>query len=250
MSQAHASTIETPHGPLATAVHVRTVTYRIGYAPNPWAWTPWEYATGGRFAGRWDDPEGVWRTVYCAHTPLACYLEVLAFARPSPQLIADLAEIAVDDNDETNYPSLPPGRLPQAWCSTRILGSGALTGQFAVPTSTQSLATLRAQFRRRAIRYGLDDLDTAALRDGRPRGLTQAISRWIYAPTDREGRAIDGIEFESRHGDQLRMWALYERSGDPEISPHIDVLDHTPIHADDPILQKAMSLLSLEWSSP
>ncbi len=25
--------------------------YRVGYAPSLWEWTPWEYATNGRFAG-------------------------------------------------------------------------------------------------------------------------------------------------------------------------------------------------------
>ena len=33
--------------------------HRIGFRPAPWEWTPWEYATGGRFTGRWDDPGGV-----------------------------------------------------------------------------------------------------------------------------------------------------------------------------------------------
>lgn len=54
-----------------------------------------------------------------------------------------------------------------------MLGQGVLTGRFAVPADPDSLATLRTVFRPLAIRYGLDDLDTAALRDGRPRGLTR-----------------------------------------------------------------------------
>ena len=93
-----------------------------------------------------------------------------------------------------------------------MLGHATLAVRFAVPADPDSLATLRTVFRPLAIRYGLDDLDTAALRDGRPRGLTQAISRWLYALTDHRQAAVDGIEFDSRHGDQLRMWALYERA--------------------------------------
>ena len=129
-----------------------------------------------------------------------------------------------------------------------MIGHGTLTGRFAVPADPDSLATLRTVFRPLAIRYGLDDLDTAALRDGRPRGLTQAISRWIYALTDHGQAAVDGIEFDSRHGDQLRMWALYERAADPDISPHIDVVDHCPIDAADPHLARALTLLGLEWT--
>ena len=40
-------------------------------------------ATDGRSTGRWDDPDGVWRTLYLGDTRMACYLEVLAFARRS-----------------------------------------------------------------------------------------------------------------------------------------------------------------------
>jgi hypothetical protein len=106
-----------------------------------------------------------------------------------------------------------------------------------LPAHPQTLATLRKIFRPLAIRHGLDDLDTAALRDGRPRVLTQAISRWIYAltlaDTDTDTAAVAGIEFDSRHGDQLHIWALYERVGDPALSPHIDVLEHSPIDHTD-----------------
>uniref|UniRef100_UPI00404B39B8 RES domain-containing protein n=1 Tax=Georgenia sp. M64 TaxID=3120520 RepID=UPI00404B39B8 len=50
--------------------------WRVGYAPDPWTWTPWQYAEAGRFSGRWDDPHGIWRSVYVGQSALACYLEV------------------------------------------------------------------------------------------------------------------------------------------------------------------------------
>ena len=249
MTESASTPRDTPQGPIHVVDRRSTSIYRVGYASNPWEWTPWEYATDGRFAGRWDDPDGVWRTLYCATSALACYLEVLAFARPSPQLIVELNDIVVDDDDNAEYPTQPPGELPRSWCEPRMIGRGALNGLFALPAHPQTLATLRSLFRPHAIRHGLDDLDTAALRDGRPRALTQAISRWIYAVTFADGAGVDGIEFDSRHGDQLHMWALYERDGDPVVSPHIDVLEHCPIdHADSDLIE-AMKLLGLRWAS-
>jgi len=247
MSQLTSRPLDTPQGPIHTVDRQDTSIYRVGYAPNPWEWTPWEYATDGRFAGRWDDPDGVWRTLYCGISALACYLEVLAFGRPSPQLIADLNDIVVDEEDEI-YPTVPPGHLPRSWCESRMLGHGTIAGRFALPSHPQTLATLRSIFRPMAIRYGLDDLDTAALRDGRQRALTQAISRWIYALTDTDSAAVAGIEFDSRHGDQLHMWALYERVGDPALSPHINGFDHSPIDHTDSELAQALKLLGLEWT--
>ena len=58
MNQPRMSTIGTPHGPVTTHVTTGTPIFRVGYPPRPWEWTPWEYATDGRFAGRWDDPTG------------------------------------------------------------------------------------------------------------------------------------------------------------------------------------------------
>ncbi|MFE7422539.1 hypothetical protein [Rhodococcus sp. NPDC057529] len=102
------------------------------------------YATDGRFTGRWDDPDdpdGVWRTLYVGASRLACYLEVLAYARPSAQVIADLDEIVVDDEDAAAFPAVEPGRVP------------------------------RVGFRSAAIRHGLDDLDGAAIRQRPPAGF-------------------------------------------------------------------------------
>lgn len=45
--------------------------HRVGFEPEPWAWTPWQYAEHGRFSGRWDDPDGVWRSIYVGAVQLA-----------------------------------------------------------------------------------------------------------------------------------------------------------------------------------
>ena len=74
--------------------------HRVGYRPDPWNWTPWEYAgTYGRFHGRWDDPHGTWRTLYAGFSALACYLEVLAAFRADP-LLADEVGSIDDDGDD------------------------------------------------------------------------------------------------------------------------------------------------------
>lgn len=56
--------IATPTGNLMAAVNPGAV-WHVGHRPDPWAWTPWEYAgDDGRFHGRWDDPAGRYRTLY------------------------------------------------------------------------------------------------------------------------------------------------------------------------------------------
>jgi hypothetical protein len=183
--------------------------------------------------------------LYVGATRLACYLEVLAYARKSDELAAALDEI--DDNDDENWPTIAPGRVPRSWMSARVTGRGVISGWFIDPGDVESVATLRNGFRAQAIRLGLADLDTAAIRDGRPRELTQTISQWINTLPDPDGEPVAGIEFESRHGDGLVLWALYERPGDGPVSKNVTVLDYAPVEEHDPDLIEAMRLHNLVW---
>jgi hypothetical protein len=94
-----------------------------------------------------------------------------------------------------------------------------------VPGDTETVVTLRTLFRPWAIRHGLLDLDTAAIRDGRPRAPTQAIFQWVNTLSDPGGEPVAGIQFDSRHGDGRVLWALYECPGDGPVSKNVTVLD-------------------------
>ncbi|SNT40846.1 RES domain-containing protein [Rhodococcoides kyotonense] len=235
----------TPRGDVWCVLAAGAAAFRVGYPPTSWEWTPWEYATGGRFSGRWDDPSGVWRTLYVGSSLLACYLEVLAYARPSDELTRALDEISEEDGEQ--FPSVEPGHVPRSWMKARISGSGAIDGWFVVPGHPESMATLRTAFRGQAIRLGLMDLDTAAIRDGRPRALTQEISSWINTQTGPDREMVAGIQFESRHGDGLKLWAIYERPGDSVVSANVTQLEYGPVLEDDPDLVEAMRLHHLVW---
>jgi hypothetical protein len=126
---------------------------RVGYRPDPWTWTPWEYAgSDGRFHGRYDDPHGTWRTLYAGFSALACYLEVLAAFRADPVLAEALD--AIDDEDAGEFPTAAAGTVPRSWCAPRMAASGRLTGTFAVPRHPESLPTLRQRFLGMASGFG------------------------------------------------------------------------------------------------
>ncbi len=103
-----------PDGAIHT-IHRRHVpVHRIGYRPEPWNWTPWEYAgTDGRFHGRWDDPHGTWHTLYAGFSALACYLEVLAPFRVDPTVAEAIDEIVDDDSEDARYPTAAAGSVPR-----------------------------------------------------------------------------------------------------------------------------------------
>ncbi|SPM39019.1 hypothetical protein MNAB215_1201 [Mycobacterium numidiamassiliense] len=160
--------------------------HRIGYAPAPWDWTPWEHAQGGRFHGRWDDPDGNWRALYVGDCALACYLEVLAPFRPDPVLAQQLAEILSDDEDY--FPTTNPGELPYVWCEPRLSCSAMLSGYFAVPGHHKTLPTLRKRFLQLAKRHGCKDLDAGAIRHASRCAARGDIGVDLHPP--RTGRRI------------------------------------------------------------
>lgn len=174
--------------------------WRIGFRPDPWAWNGWEWATNGRFPGRWDDQHGNFRTVYADSSLHACLLEVLAASRRDARIAMELDEIVEDDQDTVLHPTVPPGQVPREWLDARAATSAELTGTYCAVKDSKSIAVLYPHFIGIALRLGLADLDAAALKDARPRHLTQAIAAWIYENTD-----LNGVTFASRHGDDLRL---------------------------------------------
>jgi hypothetical protein len=117
-----------------------------------------------------------------------------------------------------------------------------------VPGNREVLPTLRRQFLGLAASFGLADLDASAIRDSNPRALTQAISAWIYALSTPDGLPITGIEYRSRHGDELSLWAVYERDPVRNTPREIEAVTSDPVTPEDPDLSEAMRLHHLRWS--
>ncbi|MDE8667717.1 hypothetical protein PY310_03865 [Pseudarthrobacter sp. H3Y2-7] len=80
------------------------------------------------------------------------------------------------------------------------------------------------------------------MKDARPRQLTQAIAAWLYETT-----AVDGVTFASRHGDDLRLWAVFERPGDPQVSPKLGRTQIVDVHHDAAAIKEAFEILKLKW---
>jgi hypothetical protein len=216
--------------------------WRIGFKPEPWAWAGWEWATGGRFHGRWDDATGLFRTVYAGSTLQACLLEVLACFRPDGTMLQALDDIAEDEEDAALHPTATAGHVPYSWLEPRTAAAAHLTGSFCAVTTAASIAALRPTFISQALRLGLGDFDASALKDGRPRILTQSVATHLYATTD-----VDGVTFTSRHGDDLELWAIFERPGDPPTSPRLVDLETHPLSPENPDLLAVFELFGLRW---
>lgn len=225
--------------------------WRVGYEPDPWWWTPWEFAADdGRFNGRWDDQQAQFRTLYTSDRLLGCFLELLAALRPNQTAYDELASI-VDDADDSWRATPDPerGAVGLEWLARRIYSRGVLTGTYAEVTHAEAISHLvkAGVFERLGIAPG--DVDAALLKNPGRRDVTRTVARYLYdlrAP-DRQP-LVDGIAFRSRMGDDIRLWAVFER-GEGTVSEHITPIDgYHRVTEHTPELQQALAFLDLHWS--
>jgi hypothetical protein len=222
-----------------------TEVWRVGFGPDPWAWAPWQYADDeGLFGGRWDDQEGNFRTIYTADSLLGCFLELLAKFRPSRTLLAELDEIE-DDGSIDQHLESRPGAVGYRWLENRQYGPAHLSGSYCFITHSRSVAALTAHYPLARHDLTPSDVDVALLKEARDRRLTRSIARWLY---DLQDVIIDGVRFTSRHGDEIRMWAIFERAEDEGHSLKVQPTEEPAyVTADLPALEIAFARFGLHW---
>jgi len=230
--------------PEISVVHAAGVpVWRVGRAPDPWAWIDRRYAGDQR----WDDPDGLFRTIYVADSLFACFVEILAHLRPDRPAGQDLLDGIVEDpEDAAEYPSPPAGEVDPLWIQGKMRARAILDGPYADVRASSTIAALRPEFLALALSLGFEDFDAAAIKSAFPRELTQQLAAHLYTQLTDDGTAlVDGVRFASRHGDELIMWALFERPGDDPSSRHLTDTTSELVSLDDPALLEAMALHGL-----
>ena len=220
--------------------------WRVGRAPDPWAWIDHQYAGNAR----WDDPDVTFRTTYAAQSLFGCFVELLAYSRPDldPDGSDLLAGIHEDPEDADTFPVPPAGSIPRHWVTGRMVGVAELDGTYVDVRASATVAALRPKNLPLALSLGFDDFDAAALKRANPRGLTHQLTVDFYAMTQPDGTpTVDGVHFGSRHGDDLALWAIFERPGDDPSSRQLRNVSARLVTEDEQELLRAMRLHSLTW---
>ena len=136
--------------------------------------------------------------LYASSQRLGCYLETLARFRVDPTLLAELAEIAGEDD------FTPFGHVPSEWAEPRMLGWATHYGSYADVYGDEWIAILNRDLAAECLQLGIADLNAGVLQQTGLRALTQRASRLVY------NSAFDGILYLSRYGPNIRNWALFE----------------------------------------
>lgn len=213
--------------------------WRVGRAPDPWAWIDRDYAGNAR----WDDPFVSFRTTYAADSLFGCFVELLASFRPDRDEDGNdlLAGIDEDPDDAAEFPVPPAGAIDRTWITGRMIGTANLTGRYVDVRHSATIAALRSKYVDLALSLGFDDFDAAALKAAYPRRLTQELTVDFNNMTSPDGTpTVDGVRFGSRHGDDLGMWAIYERPGDDPSSRLLHNVKTALVDEKDPDLHRAL----------
>ncbi len=203
--------------------------FRVGKKPDAWARKP---PTRGllRPTNRYDDPLGVYQTIYVASSAYGAFMETMADLRPAPQL--KLASVVLE-NEPTLRSTPPPGQIT-SWIEGRHLGEASLCGEFVDLASSASLAYLRHRMSRCFEKYEIADFDLSTLVSSK-REITQEISRLIFELAFREKRRFAGICYPSRLGHNITCWAIFDEDGTACIvekkSAPVDLTDHELLRA-------------------
>jgi hypothetical protein len=222
--------------------------WRVGF-DDPWQWTPWEYARdNGRFNGRWDDEQSVFRTLYTSESLLGCFLELLAQLRPNTVAFDELAQIDDDAGDAAEHPEPDRGGVGLDWLGGRRFGSAQQRGTYAEVTHAESMGYLVEAGAFDALGIPPSRVDAALLKDPSDRRITRTVARFLFDQYDELRRpVVDGIAFRSRMGDDIRMWAVFER-GDAEGSPLLTPeMEPQQVTEENPELLAAFAVLGLHW---
>jgi hypothetical protein len=201
--------------------------YRVGKLKDAWSRrSSWREPS----ASRYDDPLGLYQTIYATSLRYDAYLAVLADFRPGPN-----ADIAAKITRNAEFEEADAEALPQMavtqWIAGRFLGQGSLTGTFVDLTDQQSVDFLfgRPGLKELFKQHDISERDADTLTHA-PRKVTMEISRTVSELEYRIGKRFDGIFYRSRLGGGINRWAIFDKNGTlsavtPKRSKQIDPSD-------------------------
>lgn len=171
-----------------------SLVWRVGHVSAPLDFPPREVLS---WKNRFDDPDRVFRTLYCAETRQTALREVLADFRPNTKARAEYRDLFGEE--------LAPPRIKEVWLQERVLARGEIRVLHNGLVDIDDPG-LRREFEQThaglLARHGMDHLDISQIRS-KDRPVTQALTRFLA------DRGTAGIVYGSNL-DDLPCVALFE----------------------------------------
>ena len=230
--------------PLALVASPATL-YRVGRQPNPFIWRLPRFSLHEsrhpHDGYRWDAPLSDFATLYFGSTPLACFVETLAYYRPDAAFNAHLHAMTSDDDPDERYDfDLGSGRVPDSYFA-RVLGQARLDGEhhFVDVDHPSTHAQLTEDLHELLAEHGVREFDRGVMMT-QDRRITRAVVGHLHRfAAEHEG--ICGVRYESRIRAGLECWAVWEHCRERLVDREVD-----PLTPHTPELREAAELLGLD----
>jgi RES domain len=209
-------------------------------APLPLKWSDTPVLGGNR----WDDPRGVFLTLYCSTSEEGAFGETIAPFRKVPGLRARIDAFLTGAPDPAFSPPLTVGAVPADYFDGRYIGhawSEPAALFVDVDNSTTHVA-LSILLDRILAALGYQMLDRGLLL-GPDRRITRIVAAVCHELANRPPTAC-GLRYESRLRGEWECWALWEPF--PFLPLPAEV---RPVRKDDPALRSAARKLGIKLPS-
>ncbi|MHB8178326.1 MAG: RES family NAD+ phosphorylase [Vulcanimicrobiaceae bacterium] len=189
--------------------------FRVGLINKVFTLPNWIYAP---FGGRFDDPDGTYRCLYCAEKRYGAFLEKLQRYRPDLATLRELEAIANAAPMEIK-PVVPDKFFFENRAARAGVDIAGDLGIFDLATA-RGMADAHAAIEAATRRSGhvIHDYTAATLLDKNPREFTQAISRVIYE------YGYAGIAYRSCYDPDAVCFALFENRYNLNTIAEADIL--------------------------
>lgn len=226
--------VAAPAGGLWRVAHRRHLTF--GFPPPPAALEWSEAHAPVHPGGRWDDPDGVFQTLYCAATPTGALMEALRPLRRPPERLLRTTAANRDINAVR-------GRVPSCFLPDRLIGQAMTYSQamFIDVADPHTHNGLPEHVRRVLSWFGVRDVDRSTVLSD-DRRVTRYLARHFFEACQHDELThVRGLRFESRIAPKIECFAVWN-----EPSPiDLDTITTTGIDPTDPAVIDAVAALGL-----
>ncbi|MGH3848408.1 MAG: RES domain-containing protein [Pseudonocardiaceae bacterium] len=223
-----------------------TTLYRVGRLHDPFVWRlplfALKEAVHPHDGYRWDDPAADFATLYFGSSPLACFVETLAYYRPDAAFIGRLRALTSDDEPDEKYDfELGSGRVPESYFS-RALGQARIAGEsmFVDVDHPRTHAQLTEDLHELLAAHGRREFDRGVMMT-QDRTITRAVAGHLQMLASAGQTHICGIRYESRVHAGLECWAAWEHCSEQLVDREVN-----PLTPHTPDLRDAAQLLGLQ----
>jgi hypothetical protein len=193
---------------------------------------------------RWDDPIGVFVTLYCSTSEEGAFGETISVFREVPALLRRIDAFLRGDPDPTFSPELTVGTVPDDYFDGRYIGHAfsepsALFVDVDDSSTHVALSVLLGRFLT-ALGYKMLD---RGLMLGPDRRITRTVAA-VCRDLSKRPPGARGLRYESRLRNEWECWALWEPFALLPVPAEV-----RPVLKDDPALRSAARKLRIKLPS-